>query len=72
VPDEEETRLHAAVADCRRLSLDASFALTHAALNVASDNDGFRKLMEADATARKQYTAARIALKTYRTTKKLI
>jgi hypothetical protein len=71
MPDEEETRLHAALVDCHGLSLDASYALTHAARSVANDNDAYRKLLEADATASGQYTAARAALKSYRTTKNM-
>ena len=72
MPDEEETRLHAALTDCHGLSLDASYALTHAIQSVADDNDAYLKLVEADATASEQYTAARVALRAYRTTKKLI
>lgn len=72
MPDFEETRLHVALVDCHGLSLDASYALTHAACSVANDYDAFRKLVEADATASEQYTAARMALKAYRVAKKLI
>jgi hypothetical protein len=72
VRDEEETRLRAAVRDCRQLSFDASYALTHPALGVANNNDAFLKLVEADARAREQYAAARLALKAYRTKKGLI
>lgn len=72
MPDEEETRLRETLTDCHGLSLDASFALAHAACNVANDYDAFRKLVEADATASEHYTLARLALKAYRTTKKLI
>jgi hypothetical protein len=70
--DEEETRLRAAVTDCRRLSLAASFALTHAALNVVNNNEAYQKLGEAYSIAKEQYLAARLALKSYRTRKKLI
>jgi hypothetical protein len=72
MPDEEETRLRAALTDSHGLSLDASFALTHAVGSVANDNDAYQKLVEADATASDGYTAARIALKAYRTKLKLI
>ena len=70
--DEEETRLRAAISDCRRLSLAASYALTHATRSVAHDDGAYRQLVEADAIAKEQYLAARLALKVYRTTKRLI
>jgi hypothetical protein len=70
--DEEETRLRAAVTDCRRLSLVASYALTHVPRSVANNNGAYRKLGEADAIAKEQYLAGRLALKAYRTSKKLI
>ncbi len=72
MPDLEETRLHAALVGCHGLSLDASYALSHAACNVANDYAAFRKLVEADATATEQYKAARVALHAYRKTKYLI
>ena len=72
MPDEEETRLHAALTDCHGLSLDASYALTHAVQSVADDNDAYLKLVEADAIAKEQYLDARLTLKVYRTTKRLI
>jgi hypothetical protein len=72
MPNEEETRLRGSLTDCHALSLAASYALTHAVQNVANDHDAYRKLVEADATASVQYTAARMALKTYRKKKYLI
>jgi hypothetical protein len=72
MPDAEETRLRTALTDLHGLSLDASYALTHAPLNVANDNDAYSKLLEADATANVQYTAARAALHAYRIKLKLI
>ena len=72
MPNQEETQLRAAFMECHGLSLSASYALTHAARRVANDNDAFRKLVEADATACAQYTAARMALKAYRKTHFLI
>ena len=72
MPDEEETRLRSALTDCHGLSIAASYAATHAVYGVASDNDAYLKLVEADATASEQYTAARAALKAYRRTKNLI
>jgi hypothetical protein len=72
MPDKEETRLRAAVRDCRRSSFAASYTLTHAVRSVVNDHDAYRKLLKADATASEHYTAARMALKAYRTTKKLI
>jgi hypothetical protein len=70
--DEEETRLRSAVTDCRRLSLAASYALTHATRSVTNDDGAYRKLVEAEAIAKEQYMAARLDLKVYRTTKRLI
>jgi len=67
--DQEETRLRAAVTDCRRLSLAAAYVLTHVTQSVANDNGAYRKLVEADAIAKEQYLAARLALKDYRTGK---
>jgi hypothetical protein len=58
--DKEETRLRAAVTDCRRLSLAASYTLTHATRSVANDNGAYRKLVEVDAIAKEQYLAARL------------
>jgi len=72
MPEQEETRLRAALTDCHGLSLAASYALTHAAQSVANDNGAYLKLVEANATASVQYIAARVALRAYRTTKKLI
>jgi len=72
MPDKEETRLHDVLVDCHALSLDASYALTHAACAAANDYDAFQKLVEADTTASEDYTAARVALHAYRKTKYLI
>ena len=72
MPNQEETQLRAALTECHGVSLSASYELTHAARSVANDNDAFRKLVEADATASVQYTAARVALKAYRKTHFLI
>ena len=72
MPNEEETRLRALLTDCHVLSLAASYALTHAVRGVANDNNAYRKLVETDATAGVQYTAARVALKAYRRKNKLI
>jgi hypothetical protein len=72
MPNEEETRLRTELTDCHRLSLAASYALTHAVQRVANDNDAYRKLAETDATASMDYTAARVALHAYRTKHKLI
>jgi hypothetical protein len=72
MPEQEEMRLRAALTDCHGLSLSASYALTHAVQSVANDNDAYLKLVEANATASVQYTAARVALRAYRTTRKLI
>jgi hypothetical protein len=72
MPDEEETRLRAILTDCHALSLAASYALTHVPHSVANDNDAYQKLVQADATASEQYTAARAALKAYRTKQNLI
>jgi hypothetical protein len=72
MPDEEEARLLAALNDCLWLSQVASYAANHAVYGAASDNDAYLKLVEADATASEQYTAARAALKAYRTTNRLI
>ena len=71
MPDEEEGRLRSALTDSHLLSIAALYALTHAVPSVANDNDAYRELVEADATAREQYTAARFALKAYRTMKYL-
>jgi hypothetical protein len=72
MPNEEETRLRGSLTDCHALSLAASYALTHAVHSVADDDDAYRKLVETDATASVQYTAARVALKAYRRKNKLI
>jgi hypothetical protein len=72
MPNEEEARLRAALTDCHGLSLAASYALTHAVPDVANDNDAYRILVQADATASVEYAAARAALKAYRTRQKLI
>jgi hypothetical protein len=72
MPNAEETRLQTVLTDSHGLSLDASYALTHAPLSVSSDNDAYSKLVEADATASVQYTAARAALHAYRIKLKLI
>jgi hypothetical protein len=72
MPDQEETRLHAALTDCHGLSLEAKYALTHASCPVANQIDAYLKLVEADATAKVQYIAARVALRAYHTTQKLI
>lgn len=72
MPDEEETRLRAALTDCHGLSLAASYALTHVVPSVANDNDAYQKLVQVDAIASAEYAAARVALKAYRTTKKLV
>jgi hypothetical protein len=71
MPDEEEMRLRAAITDCRRLSLDASHALMHAVYSAANDNAAYLKLVESNAIASEQYTAARVALRAYRRAKNL-
>jgi hypothetical protein len=53
--DAEEKRLLAAVKDCRRSSLEASYALMHVAPGVANNNAAYQKPVEADARAREQY-----------------
>jgi hypothetical protein len=72
MPDEEETRLHTVLTDCHGVSIAAGYALRHAVLSVANNRDAYQQLVSADAAASLQYTDARIALRTYRMSKKLI
>jgi hypothetical protein len=68
MPNEEETRLRAALTDSQVLSLSASHALTSAVCGV----ENYLKLVAADATASEEFLAARVALRAYRTKHKLI
>ena len=68
MPNEEETRLRAALTDSQVLSLAASYALTSAVYGIGN----YVKLVEADARANEGYMAARVALRAYRTKHKLI
>jgi hypothetical protein len=72
MPQEEETRLRAAITDSHGLSLTASYALSHAGYKVANDNDAYLKLVEADAAAHKAYNEALVALQAYGAENKLI
>ena len=67
MPDQEETRLLAALKDCRWLSLVAADKLTRPMHRVIYGGGAHRKLVEADTIARVNYKAALIALTTYRT-----
>jgi hypothetical protein len=70
MPDEEETRLLAALKDCDWLSRVASDALKRPMYTVVVGSAAHRKLVEADATASVKYDAATVALRAYRQAEK--
>jgi hypothetical protein len=65
MPDKEETRLLAALKDCRWLSRVATDALTRPMHCVIVGSDAHRKLVEADGTASMNHAAALLAWRTY-------
>ena len=66
MPDEEETRLLAALKERHWLSRFASDALTRPIHSVVYGSDAHRKLVEADATAKMNHAAALLAWRVYR------
>jgi hypothetical protein len=68
--DQQEERLLAEFKERDRLSRAAWSALTHPVHSV--DNDGYRKLVEADAAARAESNRARAALRAYRQARKIV
>jgi hypothetical protein len=67
--DEEEAWLLASLTECQRSMLAASSALASPIHSVLYNSDTYRKLVEADATARVKYKAAGAALRGYRVAK---
>jgi hypothetical protein len=67
---EEEARLLDALTECQRLSLAALSALKHPVRSVLYKSEEYEKLVGADAAARVNYDAARVALQVWRTAEK--
>jgi hypothetical protein len=65
-PDEEEARLLADGNKCHELSLAARAALFHPLHSIIDGSEAHQKLLEANATARLRYVAARTARHAYR------
>jgi hypothetical protein len=72
MPDEEETRLLAAVKDCHWLSQFASDALTRPVHSVIVGSAAHHKLIEADKLANEHYETATAALYAWRNSKPLV
>jgi hypothetical protein len=66
MPDEEETRLLAALKECHWLSRAATDALKRPMHSVIVGSAAHRELIEADRVAGERYEAAKTALRTWR------